>query len=292
MTQAEWYAQRNQEEAQRVDAAHELRMKQRRADMGASPGSFNPWEKKAVDDYFAKEEEKRRFDKQQQTARGQWGYTDEYGIHHAGGAEKVAEYGMQGQRDAGMGAAKINAEAAMHGQDTQLKGIEAQAANALEQEKIRQQAAQEIAKRNAETQDAASKREWGYFDEKGTFVPGGRVKVGEETAKAQVAAAQANNQAKIAVAQITAEGKERAAKLMGSDRIKAALAGNPGATANTEKLQQTLGALADQGLSDEQIAEFVEWQEEMRKKKGGQTATNTRTQGVNEEIRRRTGMGV
>lgn len=266
-TQAEYYARKAREDAERRAAIHEATMQNRKADIGNSPGSFNSSEKQAVDSYFREREDQRRFDESQRTARGQWGFTDADGTHHAGGAEKVAEYGYQGQRDAGATAARINQETSKYNTDMNFQGIEAQAKNALELEKMKQDAAKAIAERNAGVTEESSKREWGYFGQDGTFVPGGRVKQAEAQGEGAAKVAEVNNQAKIEQERIKAAAKVQAQQMMGTDKIKAQVAGNP---VMARLLQDRIEAWIAEGKTPQQI------NEEMAAMQAG-TTTQTQT---------------
>ena len=260
MTQAEWYAQKALEEKERVEAAHALKMSQRRMDMGASPNSYSPGEKQAVDSYFREKEASRQFDEGQQTARGQWGFTDADGTHHAGGAEKVAEYDYMGRSDQGMGAAKINAEASKYNSDNTLKGIQAQAKSAQEIEREKQKYLDIINGRDNATKIRQSEIEWGIHKPDGTFTPGGRVKQAEEQGKAAAKIAEQNNQARI-------ETVQQACEL--DDKLLASWTGHPhlrvidNATDFEVKMRRLIGeisaCLGQPGLMDTRRRYLIEY---------------------------------
>ena len=289
MTQAEWYAQKALEEKERVEAAHALKMSQRRMDMGASPNSYSPGEKQAVDSYFREKEASRQFDEGQQTARGQWGFTDADGTHHAGGAEKVAEYDYMGRSDQGMGAAKINAEASKYNSDNTLKGIQAQAKSAQEIEREKQKYLDIINGRDNATKIRQSEIEWGIHKPDGTFTPGGRVKQAEEQGKAAAKIAEQNNQARIEQEKIKAAAKVQAQQMMGTNNIQKAVAGNP---ILARLMQNQIEEWIAQGKTAQQINEEVAAMQQ-----GGQgTETppapgNDRSQKIRNTYQQR-GMGV
>lgn len=292
---AEFYAQKAREEAERREAQHALTMANRRSEMTRSPGSFNPWEKRTVDDYYRQKEDARRFDASQQTARGQWGFTDEDGTHHAGGAEKVAEYDWMGKRDAGSTAAGLTAEATKHGADKTLAGIQAQAQSALEIAKQKAEAEKWIAGKNADVTEGGSRREWGYTDEQGSYHPGGRVEQAKAQGESAAKIAEQNNQARIEQERIKAQAKVGAAAMAKDTRIAAAIGGNPMLANNPEKAQEMLEALAGAGLSAEEAAEIIE---RRNKQQGGQgtgktqqPAGNARSQKIRNTYQQR-GMGV
>lgn len=243
--------------------------------MTASPGSFNPWEKQAAEKYFAD-----KFRNERAAA------DDDYRKRELQTREKVAEFAMQGQRDAGATAAGLTAEATMHGADQTLKGIEAQAQRDRDIEKGRLEFEKWRTGQTLGAQDAISRREWGELGEDGSYKPGGRGYVAKTQGEAQAAAAQAAAASKERVAQITAEGKARAAQLAGMDKIKSAIAGNVMFANNPEKAKQLMGMLADQGMSDEDIAEYMEWQAE-KAKKGNAGQGVTPKQKIQEEIAKR-----
>lgn len=297
MTQTELYLKEAEREKAKLDAAHEVAMSRRRNYMASDPGGFNPWEKKAVENYFGQKEASRQFDEGQKTARGQWGFTDEDGEHHAGGAEKVAGNGYMGQRDAGAVAAQINAEAAKYGSDNTLKGIEAQAAAAKETAKYKAEADKWIAGRNAEVTEGGSQREWGYIDGNGNYVTGGRVRQAEAQGEAAAKVAEQNNQAKIEAERIKAQAKVQAQQLMKNQRIAAAIGGNVMLSRDPEKAKEMLEALAGAGMSEDEIAEIME----KRMKAAGQqgaagnqpTKVNPKTKSINDRARELGGnMGV
>lgn len=260
MTQAEWYRRQNEEQKERVEAAHALRMAQRHASMASDPGGFNPWEKKAVDDYYRQKEDARRFDA-----------NDAYRNKELDTRERVAEYGMMGQRDAGMGAAKFNAEASKYAADKTLAGVEAQAKSAAEIARQKAEAEKWIAGRNAEAAEGNSQREWGYMGADGNYVPGGRVRQAEAQGESAAKIAEANNATKLEQERIKAQAKERATTMMGKDRVKAALAGNLAFT-NPEQARQMIEAMSGSGMDEEEITEFLEWKKQ--KAPGGQGGGN------------------
>ncbi len=250
---SEYYKRKAEEDAERREAQHALTMANRRSEIARSPGSFNPWEKQAVNDYYRQKEDARRFDESQGTARGQWGYTDEYGVHHAGGAEKVAEFGYQGQRDAGSTAANITADATKHTADKNLEGIQAQAKGALELEREKQKFLDIINGRDNDTKIRQSEIEWGIHKPDGTFVPGGRVRQAEEQGKAAAQVAAQNNQAKVTVAQLNAQGKQVAAQIASDSRVKAAIAGNVMFANDPAKAQEMIETMMANGFTPQQI---------------------------------------
>ena len=262
---AEFYAQKAREEAERREAQHALTMANRRSEIARSPGSFNPWEKRSVDDYYRQKEDTRRFDASQATERGQWGFTDADGTHHAGGAEKVAEYDWMGKRDAGSEAAGIKAEATKYGADKTLAGIQAQAQSALEIAKQKAEAEKWIAGKNADVTEGGSRREWGYTDEQGTYHPGGRVEQAKAQGEAAAKIAEQNNQARIEQERIKAQAKVAAQQMMGTNKIKAEVAGNP---ILGRMMQNQITEWLSQGMTQEQIEKQLdEWKQEG--KKGG-----------------------
>jgi len=269
-TMSEYYKRKADEDRERREAQHALTMANRRSEIARSPGSFNPWEKRTVDDYYRQKEDARRFDASQQTARGQWGYTDEYGVHHAGGAEKVAEYDWMGKRDAGSTAAGINAEATKYGADKTLAGIQAQAQSALEIAKQKAEAEKWIAGRNAQVSEENSKREWGFWDKDDYFNEGGRVAQAQAQGEAAAKIAEQNNQARIEQERIKAQAKTTAAAMAKDTRIAAAIGGNQMLANNPKKAQEMLEALAGAGLSAEEAAEIIERRNKQQgDKKGG-----------------------
>lgn len=293
MTQQEWYLKKADEEKARLDAAHEVAMAHRRNYMASDPGGFNPWEKKQVEDYFRQKEAARQFDETQRTARGQWGVTDADGTHHAGGAENVAQYDWLGRRDAGSTAAQINADASRYGADKTFEGIKEKAQSDEEIARQKAEAEKWIAGRNAQTNDEASKREWGYTDEQGNFHPGGRVKQAQAQGEAAARIAEQNNQARIEQERIKAQAKTIAAAMAKDTRIAAAIGGNPMLANNPAKAQEMLEALAGAGLSTGEVAEIIE---RRNKQASGQGTgkppppQNTRSKNINEEARKRIGV--
>lgn len=290
MTQAEWYAQKAREDAERRAAVHEASMRERQASMAKNPGMYSQWEKKAVDAYVQGREDARRFDESQRTARGQWGFTDADGTHHAGGAEAVAQYDWMGKRDAGSTAADINANATRYGADKAFEGIKAKAQSDEEIARQKAEAEKWIAGRNADATEAGSKREWGYTDEQGNYHPGGRVAQAQAQGDAAAKIAEQNNQAKIAVAQLNAEGKQKAATIAGDSRVKSALAGNVVLGNNPEKLQEMVEMMMANGLSEQQI--YASLGVQIGQQPGGGKAppqVNQRTQAIKD---RAAGLGV
>jgi len=293
-TMAEYYARKAREEGQMIDAIHENAMKKRRAWMESSPGSYSQGARQAVDNYFQEREQQRRFDESQKTARGQWGFTDADGTHHAGGAEKVAEYDWMGKRDAGSAAAGINAEATKYGADKTLAGIQAQAQSALEIAKQKAEAEKWIAGKNADVTEGGSRREWGYTDEQGTYHPGGRVEQAKAQGEAAAKIAEQNNQARIEQERIKAQAKERVEKMKKNSRIATGLA-QSGVYRDPQKAQEMLEALAGAGLTDEEAAEIIERRNKQQSGQGTgttqQPAENARSQKIRNTYQQR-GMGV
>ena len=246
MTQAEWYAMKNKEEAERVRAAHDLRMEQRRGEMKTSPGSFNPWEKQAAEKYFAD-----KFRDERAAA------DDDYRNRELQTREKVAEFGMQGQRDVGATAAGITAEATKHGADQTLKGIEAQAQRDRDIEKGRLEFERWRTGQTLGAQDAISRREWGELDEDGSYRPGGRGYVAKTQGEAQAAQAAQAQQMKLEQERIKAEAKIAAERMKGDARIKSAISGNALLAGRPEVAQQMVETMIAGGMDADQIAQVI-----------------------------------
>ena len=270
MTQTEWFVKKAEEEKARVDAAHALRMSQRRASMATDPGGFNPWEKKAVDDYYAQKYRERRDEA-----------NDDYRNKELGTREKVAEFGMMGQRDAGATAAGITAEAAKHGADMTFKGIEAQAKSNEEIARQKAKAEKWIAGRNADVTESVSKREWGYVDEKGNYVPGGRVRQAQAQGEGAAKVAAMNNETKLEAERIKAATNEKKALLSRDAQIQRGLANNL-PFMNEEDKEKLLTRAAALDMTPEDTSAYIEFLA-TRKTKGAQVQGTART----EEIRRR-----
>lgn len=282
MTQAEWYRRQNEEQKERVEAAHELRMAQRRASMASDPGGFNPWEKKAVDDYYRQKEDARRYDTPSGDVR-----------RKAEAEERVAEFGYMGQRDAGMGAAKFNAEASKYAADKTFAGVEAQAKSAAEIARQKAEAEKWIAGRNAEAAEGNSQREWGYMGADGNYVPGGRVRQAEAQGESAAKIAEANNATKLEQERIKAQAKVTAQQMGKDARVAAAIGGNPMLANNPEKARQMLESLAESGMSAAAVAAAIEAMNREQDGQGGgnppptQTIKQTRSQQIAEERSRR-----
>ena len=292
---SEYYKRKADEDRERREAQHALTMANRRSEIARSPGSFNPWEKQSVDDYYRQKEDTRRFDETQRTARGQWGFTDADGTHHAGGAEKVAEYDWMGKRDAGSTAAGLTAEATKHTADKNFEGIQAQAKSALELEREKQKFLDIINGRDNATKIRQSEIEWGIHKPDGTFVPGGRVRQAQAQGESAAKIARENNQARIEQERIKAQAKVGAAAMAKDTRIAAAIGGNPMLANNPEKAQEMLEALAGAGLSAEEAAEIIERRNKQQSGQGTgttqQPAENARTQKIRNTYQQR-GLGV
>lgn len=283
MTQAEWYAMKAREDAERRAAVQEASMREKQASMAKSPGSYSPWEKKAVDEYMQRREDARRFDA-----------TDVTRNREIDARTKVAEYDWMGKRDAGSAAAQINAEATKYGADKAFEGIKTKAESDAEIARNKAEAEKWIAGRNAEATEAGSKREWGYTDENGTFHPGGRVAQAQAQGEAAAKIAEQNNQARIEQEKIKAQAKVAAQAMAKDTRIASAIGGNPMLANNPEKAQEMLEALAGAGLSAEEAAEIIE---RRNKAQGGQGTEkppaqgNDRSQKIRSAYQQR-GMGV
>ena len=276
MTPREWYAKQAIEDSNRRAAVHEAALKERRASMVKDPGGFNPWEKKDVDDYFAKREKERQFD------------ADEaYRNRELKTREKIAEFGMQGQRDAGATAAGFQADAAKYGADRTQAGIEAKAKNDLEIARQKAEAEKWIAGRNAEVADVTSKRESGYFDENGSYVPGSRVHQAQAQGESAAKVAAMNNETKLEQERIKAQAAEKKALLMRDSQIQKGLA-NSLPFLSAEEKEKLLTRAAALDMTPEDTSDYIEFLA-TRKKKGGQGTSAQDDGGTarTEAIRRR-----
>lgn len=147
----------------RMNRAHERAMESRRARMAASPGSFSPQAKAAVENYYAEKA------KEDQRIKD-----DNYRNKELDERRYIAILERDGKIGAGRDAAKFSADAERYKSDNALKGIEAQARSQQEMDKARLEFEKWKSGEGFRHADEAHKREHGYWDEKGGYHPGSK----------------------------------------------------------------------------------------------------------------------
>lgn len=181
----------------RVNRAHERAMESRRARMAASPGSFSPQAKAAVENYYA---EKAKEDQRNKD--------NEYRENELGTKRHIAEQEAQGKIGAGRDAAQISADAERYKSDNALKGIEAQARSQQEMDKARLEFEKWKSGEGFRHADEANKREHGYWDENGGYHPGSKER-----------SAEAAGEARMTMEKQRQEGRKELEKIKGENRL-------------------------------------------------------------------------
>ena len=182
----------------RMNDAHERRMQQHHNDVQSNPNAYAPSERAAAERYFQqKRDDEIRHEGYEQAEEER--KTREY----------IAEKESEGKIGYGSDAAKIKADSDRYISDNNLKGIEKQIESQNEIEKGRLEFEKWKAGEGFKHGDEASKREHGFWDDKGEYHPGSRERTGRATAESRMTLESQRQ-----------DGRERIQKMKGDQRLE------------------------------------------------------------------------
>ena len=182
----------------RMNDAHERRMQQHHNDVQSNPNAYAPSERAAAERYFQqKRDDEIRHEGYEQAEEER--QTRQY----------IADAEKEGKIGAGSTAAQFAAEAEKHKSNNTLAGIEKQIKSQEEIEKGRLEFEKWKAGEGFKYGDEASKREHGFWDDKGEYHPGSRERTGKATAESRMTLESQRQ-----------DGRERIQKMKGDQRLE------------------------------------------------------------------------
>ena len=182
----------------RMNDAHERRMQQHHNDVQSNPNAYAPSERAAAERYFQqKRDDEIRHEGYEQAEEERFT------------RRQIAEDEKEGKIGAGSIAAQFAAEAEKHKSNNTLAGIEKQIKSQEEIEKGRLEFEKWKAGEGFKYGEEASKREHGFWDDKGEYHPGSRERTGRATAESRMTLESQRQ-----------DGRERIQKMKGDLRLE------------------------------------------------------------------------
>ena len=182
----------------RMNDAHERRMRQHHNDVQSNPNAYAPSERAAAERYFQqKRDDEIRHEGYEQAEEER--QTRQY----------IADAEKEGKIGAGSIAAQFAAEAEKHKSNNTLAGIEKQIKSQEEIEKGRLEFEKWKAGEGFKYGEEASKREHGFWDDKGEYHPGSRERTGMAAAESRMTLESQRQ-----------DGREKLQKMRGAQRLE------------------------------------------------------------------------